>query len=993
MRRRLATTRDTLQEHLLPATAENTELNYRTRITTDWQDTATLIRLASILTLNCIAIGFGIRLLTILPVDWGVGLLIALAVLMAAVAYARFLQYRPPRTSLAWAAGLIGSTTLFGLASVAATQQAAYLIPFGAAVAFAALLSHLITKQVCFFMSVNERIQLRKVRRWQRFWGYIGTRLTPRLCPEVLSYRLGFAALALAFAAGYAVLEFVAQTTFEPYAALIGVLGFLFVLPALHAGMDALGLAPVTEPGLILKVTWKSIRAFVCYNRHETNAAGVFRFPTKALRPPLVRDVCFACSLAFLTTALVAVSTTSPRAWVESHREDWQWGSQPKASGEPALTESEKLFLSQLPKEKHASYLASKRTGEREQASAAWRENIGSGLFGFLRWLLITLFICWIGPSVIFFAVLWFIGGRLLTAYYLALEAPDAYELPTQPTEEELAKGAFQTTPWDNRIERIIWSRDKLETEHFYLGTSIEGDYPILLHERLLQHHAHILGDTGSGKTALGVAPLLTQLIAREDCSVLIIDLKGDAALFAASRAEANRAGIPFKWFTNITERSSFVFNPLKQSHVPTLTSNQLTQGILQALSLEYGQDYGRGHFSALNEIVSKAYLKQHKTHVGSFRNLYSLMSDKDSFRGIVDQEDQKQTRQLVNTFEKLGDVLPMNVTEADESGPEVIKEQIDMKDLLRKKQVVYFYLSSSLEPTTVSAIAKLAMFSLMSAADQRKEGENNRVYVFVDEFQRVITENVTIFFEQARSKRLHFILANQTIGQLEKSGVDLTDVVESCTSFKQSFRASDETSIKRLIETSGEGLYHSLQWTQLVNDSFSEQADDHLSIQTAMGQSLDGRAEAKVTEAEGPRLEKNTIIEVSALPLASFVRTTEGSGYTQFSGYWTTVFSEFHITKALYGIREQAPWPAKDDRTVLVTADESPAPPLKRFVEKNVTIPKPTNVPEGFDDDLEKRIDAAGETLSPKKAQGNGKPKDNEPRAQTPNEQQGQTP
>ena len=44
------------------------------------------------------------------------------------------------------------------------------------------------------------------------------------------------------------------------------------------------------------------------------------------------------------------------------------------------------------------------------------------------------------------------------------------------------------------------------------------------------------------------------------------------------------------------------------------------------------------------------------------------------------------------------------------------------------KKQVVYFYLSSAQEQTTVSKMAKLAMFSLLTAAARRGKGEKNRV-------------------------------------------------------------------------------------------------------------------------------------------------------------------------------------------------------------------------------------------------------------------------
>ena len=134
--------------------------------------------------------------------------------------------------------------------------------------------------------------------------------------------------------------------------------------------------------------------------------------------------------------------------------------------------------------------------------------------------------------------------------------------------------------------------------------------------------------------------------------------------------------------------------------------------------------------------------------------------------------------------------------------------------------------------------------------------------------------------------------------------------------------------------------------------------------------QSPDGFVSAKVTETAGPRLEKNTIQEVSAFPLASFVRFTEGSGYTQLSGDWTTVLSEYHITKALYDIREDKDWPVLDDRTVVVTpANDEPPPVGGKFIDKKVPIPKPTDVPEAFEDDLEKRLDAAANTMLAKPA------------------------
>ena len=58
------------------------------------------------------------------------------------------------------------------------------------------------------------------------------------------------------------------------------------------------------------------------------------------------------------------------------------------------------------------------------------------------------------------------------------------------------------------------------------------------------------------------------------------------------------------------------------------------------------------------------------------------------------------------------------------------------------------------------------------------------------------------------------------------------------------------------------------------------------------------------------------------------------------------------------------------DERTVVVTPAEDEPPSVGgKFIDKKVPIPKPTDVPEAFEDDLEKRLDAAAKTILAKPA------------------------
>ena len=99
-------------------------------------------------------------------------------------------------------------------------------------------------------------------------------------------------------------------------------------------------------------------------------------------------------------------------------------------------------------------------------------------------------------------AFLALITGSTVQRFYESLDKPGA------PLQSPL-------TPWQTLVDRLINSPSKIEKRHYFLGSSLYHDYPILLDGEVLSDHGHILGDTGARKTSLGIAPLATQLIAK----------------------------------------------------------------------------------------------------------------------------------------------------------------------------------------------------------------------------------------------------------------------------------------------------------------------------------------------------------------------------------------------------------------------------------------------------------------------------------------------
>jgi hypothetical protein len=151
-------------------------------------------------------------------------------------------------------------------------------------------------------------------------------------------------------------------------------------------------------------------------------------------------------------------------------------------------------------------------------------------------------------PGLFIFLATHFIAGPVISAHFLALEGAHAYE---------------HHHGWDRLdgyCDRLLKSRNVKERNSIIIARTLTNDYPVLIHLKLLFEHFHILGGTGIGKTTLGLMTNLIQLIRRKDGPVVIVDCKGDMALFNTARLEAERAGRKFKWFTNRQGHSTYVF-------------------------------------------------------------------------------------------------------------------------------------------------------------------------------------------------------------------------------------------------------------------------------------------------------------------------------------------------------------------------------------------------------------------------------------------------
>lgn len=466
------------------------------------------------------------------------------------------------------------------------------------------------------------------------------------------------------------------------------------------------------------------------------------------------------------------------------------------------------------------------------------------------------------------------------------------------------------------------------EADHLFLGIEPHAQFPVLLSKEVIAEHVYIAGDTGSGKTALGIMPLLIQLLRgnaapgstrnapmlTEPPPMVVIDLKGDPALFHTVREEALKrrraAGIEndadpryaFRFFTPSPHQASYIFNPFDSMKSEARTDIQLCNLLLDSLSLNHGEGYGRSYYSRR----SRALLFQALTHAdtekggngrpASIAELHEKLKRFTLRKGDIQAIDSEHGSaydafELLATIQTLAEYPRLATATRDIDASQCIL----MPDVLEHRQVAYFWLPAVLESISVREIAKLALYSLLTAAIDRQvrsPAEQRQAFLVIDEFQRIAGENFKIVMEQSRSFGISAILANQSQQDLRTPDADLRPTVRANTRTKMFFSITDPLDERELSDASGQEIAEFKSITIAGAPAGGEGSS------TTWQQSIK------------PRLTRNDIMSVSDHPNDLVLKVSRGAGYTQFAGMPMTVRTTYPMTRAEYKRRQRAPWP-----------------------------------------------------------------------------------
>jgi len=466
----------------------------------------------------------------------------------------------------------------------------------------------------------------------------------------------------------------------------------------------------------------------------------------------------------------------------------------------------------------------------------------------------------------------------------------------------------FKTENWENLVRRVRLSEDKFEKESVLMGVNARDDTPVLVPRNVFGEHAHVLGDSGSGKTSLGLVPLITQLIRFGDCSVVVIDLKADDQFFMETlkresalldkkkREDKEPSTYPFRWFSTVLGRSSFGFNPLTQPVMAKLHPDQRTDFLTAAMGLQYGNDYGRKYYADANYAVLNFALRENP-NVRSFAELEQILAGAERFP--LPSELKKAATHIRSYVHRLARCEALNVCPEQRTPKCVLDNAIDLDQLFSHPQALYVALPPWAGISATAEVARIFLYALLASA-QGHEGPRKPVVLVIDEFQRIVSKNVELFLQQARSMNIGCILSNQSLADLDSVDADLIPAVRTNTRFRQVFGAGSKADLDDLIDSSGESVYATRNW------------------QFALGIFQPELRGVSVNETRGTRLSINDILLATDAPGRNIACVRRGAGYAQFGGMPFLMDSAYHIDKDAYDKLSTEKWPAADERMIV---------------------------------------------------------------------------
>lgn len=298
-----------------------------------------------------------------------------------------------------------------------------------------------------------------------------------------------------------------------------------------------------------------------------------------------------------------------------------------------------------------------------------------------------------------------------------------------------------------------------------------------------LNHHVHIVGASGYGKTVL-ISHIIKDRILKNK-GLLFIDLKCDVDTMNAIQAIAKAAGRAHEvqMFSLTDPQQSVAYNLILNG-----TATQLRDKIM--MSLVWSEEYYRNLSSSfllkiltglcyirdqgklavtLNTILSctekpefiaalSEYIPDSETRIKrAFESCYDFLRQSDQFKALQGLRSQLESL-ILSDF---GDLVSST------------ENSIDLFKAIENQKIVLIYLDSRKYGETAKVVGRFILQDLKmvsSRIDSEVEKNNRKPFtVIIDEFADLAQEDFIGFLDRARSSKMSVVVAHQEICDLQR--------------------------------------------------------------------------------------------------------------------------------------------------------------------------------------------------------------------------------
>ncbi|MDF9409507.1 MAG: AAA-like domain protein [Pelotomaculum sp. PtaB.Bin013] len=344
--------------------------------------------------------------------------------------------------------------------------------------------------------------------------------------------------------------------------------------------------------------------------------------------------------------------------------------------------------------------------------------------------------------------------------------------------------GKYARNKHDRDIQKIKFVKVNYDIEkeikktpagQIFLGLN-DMRRPIYLPVNKLAEHIHVLGGAGTGKTSFAIIPLCVQAI-RYGLSVVAVDFKGDLQAIQLLAREAQKAGKKFYYFSLHPTIKSNSYNPLNSG-----TSLSKVERVLTALELVF--QGAAKYYTYCQQAIFIPILRYFETRgiKCSMRDIREILRDPELVKEITREVmTLSQVQGLTAALTPFADLKRINDIEPD----------IDLAEIMKNGDVVYFDLRSAEAPEFAASIGKMLAMDLQAQAALRTQ-QDRLVVVAIDEFQNMACNAFKNIIAKVRSANYAMVLANQALGDLKSVSEDFLNTVATNTATKIVFNVED---------------------------------------------------------------------------------------------------------------------------------------------------------------------------------------------------------